>query len=372
VGRIVGDDLKPKTFSTYCPMVITAIGSMPVTIENRSLIIGMVRKLRTERVMRFTDNSAEKLRDGLACKVALFAAVSFEKLAAADPLIPEDLTNRKGDNWRPLFAVADLAGGVWPELARAIAAAGNAGGGEDETTPTMLLSDLRDMFAALATNGALFNEAHSRSPRRFGEELIPAQTELDRAWSRHIAVYLNTLADRSWANWNHGKGINPSDLARRLKDYGIRSKDIGIGQDHAKGYYASQFNEAFHRYLVQNGSDESDEWSNHNEYSSLSRPSHRRNSEACPSRDENDNPNDNNGLSGLSDSSDSKSRESGEREASGDSAEAQSLADQGLAAAKRGPDWLRAFWAELTPDEREDVGGQDALAGWKIIAARAN
>jgi hypothetical protein len=45
VGRIVGDELKPKTFSTYCPMVIVAIGSMPVTIENRSLIIGMVRKL---------------------------------------------------------------------------------------------------------------------------------------------------------------------------------------------------------------------------------------------------------------------------------------------------------------------------------------
>ena len=57
----------------------------------------------------------------------------------------------------------------------------------------------------------------------------------------------------------------------------------------------------------------------------------------------------------------------GEREGNGDAVEA-----QGLAAAKRGHDWLRAFWAELTPDEREAVGGQDALAGWKIIAARAD
>jgi hypothetical protein len=46
------------------------------------------------------------------------------------------------------------------------------------------------------------------------------------------------------------------------------------------------------------------------------------------------------------------------------------LADQGLAAAKRGHDWLRAFWAALTPDEREAVGGQDTLMKWKIIAAR--
>jgi hypothetical protein len=62
----------------------------------------------------------------------------------------------------------------------------------------------------------------------------------------------------------------------------------------------------------------------------------------------------------------------GESGAVGDDAgEVQSLADQGLAAAKRGHDWLSAFWAELSPDERKAVGGQDALARWKIIAARA-
>jgi hypothetical protein len=38
VGRIVGEDLTPKTFSTYCPMVIAVIGSLPVTIENRSIM----------------------------------------------------------------------------------------------------------------------------------------------------------------------------------------------------------------------------------------------------------------------------------------------------------------------------------------------
>jgi hypothetical protein len=46
-------------------------------------------------------------------------------------------------------------------------------------------------------------------------------------------------------------------------------------------------------------------------------------------------------------------------------------ADTAAAAAERGHDWLSAFWAELTPDEREAVGGQDALAARKIIAARA-
>jgi len=207
VGRIVGDDMKPKTFSTYCPTVIVAIGDLPVTIENRSLIIGMVRKLTHERVTRFTDGFAEKLKDGLACKVARFAADSFEKLAAADPVISEDLSNRKGDNWRPLFAVADLAGGAWPALARSIATGGGASPTEDETTSTMLLSDLRGMFAALEADGDLFGVAYDTIiPRPFGSVRPIEQKETDRARSEYIVLYLNSLTGRPWAAWNHGRG----------------------------------------------------------------------------------------------------------------------------------------------------------------------
>ena len=37
------------------------------------------------------------------------------------PAIPESLTNRDIDKWEPLFVMADLAGGRWPELARVTA-----------------------------------------------------------------------------------------------------------------------------------------------------------------------------------------------------------------------------------------------------------
>jgi Protein of unknown function (DUF3631) len=85
----------------------------------------------------------------------------------------------------------DAAGGDWPKKARD-AALGREAAAEAESTSTMLLSDLRGMFAALATNEALFRDAHSQFPRRFDEELISAQAERDRAGSRHIAVYLNS------------------------------------------------------------------------------------------------------------------------------------------------------------------------------------
>jgi putative DNA primase/helicase len=241
-------------------MAIATIGSMPVTIENRSLHIDMERKLKSERVVRFTDSAAEKLRGGLACKVARFAADNFKALEKSDPVIAENLSNRKADNWRPLFAVADLAGAAWPKLARDIAA-GTVAAAEDQTIPTQLLSDLRDMFAALKTNGDLFGDAYdSIIPKPFGSErpFRHPDTEIERAWSRDIAVYLNSIADRPWANWNRGKGISASDLTKRLKDYKIHSKDIGVGQAHAKGYYANQFDDAFSRYLGQFKSDGSD------------------------------------------------------------------------------------------------------------------
>ena len=46
---------------------------------------------------------------------ALFrAADNFDKLAEPDPKMP-DLNDRAADNWHPLLAIADLAGGTWPE-----------------------------------------------------------------------------------------------------------------------------------------------------------------------------------------------------------------------------------------------------------------
>jgi len=32
--------------------------------------------------------------------------------------MPAGIFNRAADNWRPLLAIADLAGGEWPERAR--------------------------------------------------------------------------------------------------------------------------------------------------------------------------------------------------------------------------------------------------------------
>ena len=39
-------------------------------------------------------------------------------LRDADPTMPDGVHGRAADNWRPLLAIADLAGAEWPERAR--------------------------------------------------------------------------------------------------------------------------------------------------------------------------------------------------------------------------------------------------------------
>src|SRR5262249_21952069 len=53
----------------------------------------------------------------LRSQAARWAADNFDKLAEPDPKMP-DLNDRAADNWRPLLAIADLAGGTWPEEGR--------------------------------------------------------------------------------------------------------------------------------------------------------------------------------------------------------------------------------------------------------------
>ena len=50
VARLVDDDHEPRTFATYCPTVIACIGSLPGTIEDRSIKITLRRRRRDEPV----------------------------------------------------------------------------------------------------------------------------------------------------------------------------------------------------------------------------------------------------------------------------------------------------------------------------------
>lgn len=144
-------------------------------------------------------------------------------LAAADPEIPAGIFNRQADNWRALLAVADAAGGEWPNRARQVALGSAAALGGDTSARVSLLSDIRDIFEAKG---------------------------MERVYSQDLVDALVALEGRPWSEWRNGKPISATGMAKLLAPFHIHPDDIRSGAKVAKGYKRDTFNDAFARYLV--------------------------------------------------------------------------------------------------------------------------
>src|SRR5262245_21628928 len=136
-------DHKPRRFSTWAPKAIATISALADTLEDRAVVVRLQRKppgATVERLRRRDNADFAALRS----QVARWAADNFDKLADPDPKMP-GLNDRAADNWRPLLAIADLAGGTWPEKARG-AACLLSGGEQDGAIGVELLKDIRSAF----------------------------------------------------------------------------------------------------------------------------------------------------------------------------------------------------------------------------------
>jgi hypothetical protein len=166
-------------------------------------------------------------------KAMRWAADNKDKVAAADPAVPDGLNDRAADNWRILLAVADVAGGHWGDTARHFAQL-VAGDRADTSELAALLHDIQDIF----------DERRS-----------------DRLRSTELCNELADLDHRPWGEIDRGGKMTPIRLAARLEPLGIQPKVIRVGSKTPRGYERSQFDDAFARYprpqpaTVQQGSD---------------------------------------------------------------------------------------------------------------------
>jgi hypothetical protein len=72
---------------------------------------------------------------------------------------------------------------------------------------------------------------------------------VDRLWSGEIAKAIHAISGRPWAKWGRtGRPISPNQIARLLKECGVYPGKIRIGDRSRRGYFLSQFAEAFERY----------------------------------------------------------------------------------------------------------------------------
>lgn len=226
VLRTVGDNYEPRSFPCFAAVAYAHIGELPraySTLVSRSIRIDLKRRLPREEVQSLSEPRRRNEFADLRRRLKRFADDDRATLAAAEPKVPVSVVNRLADNWRPLLAIAELAGGEWPERARD--AIGRA---ELESSASeMLLADIRDLLSA--------------KPAR---EIASAA----------LAAELGELDGHPWAEMGKNrKPLTQNRLARMLKPFGVGPDKIGPEGKRLNGYRLERFKDAFERYLPGTG-----------------------------------------------------------------------------------------------------------------------
>jgi hypothetical protein len=226
-----------RSFSTFAPIAIGAIGSLTLPLMQRSVVIQMHNAERTDLKTREDMASPREIArfNGLHRLIASWAqsVIQFDH----SPPLPKILRGRVADNWRILVSVADSFGSAhWSEAARAAAIA-FADGFFDENAAICLLYDIRTIF------------------RRH---------DIDRIKSAVLIEKLRELDDGmgiwdAWRGENDDRSPHPitaGEIATMLRrfDRNLRPQtmfNLGSRAERGtagRGYYRSQFERWWTRY----------------------------------------------------------------------------------------------------------------------------
>jgi hypothetical protein len=217
---IVGKTVETVESPSFCAVALAGLGWLPDTLMGRSIIIRMRRRGPQEKVEPFRRRERAAAGEVLQDRLAAWAAPLIDELKKARPEMPPGVEDRAADCWEPLLAVADAAGGHWPDTARAAAVA--------------LVASARDANPSM---GILLLE-HCRT----------VFVDADRLPSEQLLLRLHDLPESPWRNVK-GKPLDDRGLAYRLRKYEIKPKVIRFGLTTARGYLRADFEDVWPRYL---------------------------------------------------------------------------------------------------------------------------
>lgn len=159
--------------------------------------------------------------DALRARLVDWSDSIQDQIGKPWPGMPAQVTDRDADIWEALIAVAEVAGGDWPQRARAAAVALVAE--SKGTTPSLgvrLLADLRKVFG-----------------------------DTDHLSTDAIIKALCGLDEAPWGDIR-GRPIDARGIANRLGTYGIKAKTLRIGDHTLRGYSRADLWDSWQRYLV--------------------------------------------------------------------------------------------------------------------------
>jgi len=209
-------------FDAFCPKVIGMLGlNLPSTMASRAIVCMLWPKLPSEQVADFRhvdDDDFTTLRR----KLMRWAADNAVLLKDATPVVPPGFSNRVTANWCLLLAIADVAGGLWPEWARAAAV-------------------------------KLSHQRHQPSERlRLLAALHPLLATREQITSAELVELLIADPDGEWAEFRGRGPITQRQVAALLAGFEIfpvvlhPTKQASLSR---RGYRRSQFGDLFARFL---------------------------------------------------------------------------------------------------------------------------
>ena len=229
--RCVGDDNEPRIFSTHTPMAMAGINlpnKLPESTFSRSVIVDLERAAEDDIKENDIYDREEHRADALIAgrKLARWIADNRDRIKAKQPNLPPKVRNRTADKWKPLFKIAMVAGGDWPERAKKALF-----GQPDLSEPCKALQLLID----------------SASVFKGSEHAIHTSDLIER---------LVDIDDSLWKDYNfrqredNRRWITTRQIAGLLKRYKIKSCQIRIGAINKNGYQRAPIEKALERYAT--------------------------------------------------------------------------------------------------------------------------
>lgn len=222
-----------ESFEVFGAKALAGLGNLPPTLLSRCLRIEVKRRKFDEPVEDFFPeeiaDEATRLRDELE----LWAKLEVDVLKTSRPARIGGLRDRTNEVWRPLLAIAELAGDIWDARARRAALALAPVADEDSSVGVLLLSDIRTVFD---------------------------QREDDRIATSDLLLALSRFDESPWVEWWIDlKTREPTKtasrrLAKLLRPFGINSKVVRSDGRVSRGYKREDFEDAWARFLPSSSS----------------------------------------------------------------------------------------------------------------------
>ncbi len=214
-----------NSFDTFGSKALVCDGDIPKSLMQNGITIHFGVQHISSRPLQITE-SDQNLLVNICYELEYFAEHYDDLLVKAKSELPDYLSNSERENWEPLFEIAMIAGDTWVNKAVQAAQAMSSTLHQDTIISQQLLNDVYNVVKVRKSN---------------------------KIRTKTLITCLSSFTDKPWATYDRGGKITSVQLAKLLKKFNIKSKNMRFKSstkgDHKsvkKGYEKSQIVEAFY------------------------------------------------------------------------------------------------------------------------------